>query len=88
MGNMQKDHEIIGKLLDKTELLGITRPEDRGIHYYDIFTCHTSGNALPLRRMIEWGRPSDLAHDIFGINKHLDRETGELLDCFSPRFSA
>ena len=29
----------------------------------------------------------NLGHDIIGIWHHLDRETGKLEDCFSPRFS-
>jgi len=27
-------------------------------------------------------------HDVFGIRRHLNRETGELEDCFLPRYSA
>jgi hypothetical protein len=28
----------------------------------------------------------NFAHDVFGIRRHIDRETGELADCFVPRF--
>lgn len=28
---------------------------------------------------------SDFNHDILGIHKHIDRETGKLRDCFVPR---
>jgi len=31
---------------------------------------------------------SDLMHDISGIVRHLNRETGELMDCFVPRHAA
>ena len=27
----------------------------------------------------------DFFHDMFGITNHIDRETGELKDCFLPR---
>lgn len=30
----------------------------------------------------------NLTHDVFGIMSHLDRETGELRDCFVPRYAA
>lgn len=30
----------------------------------------------------------DFAHDICGIRSNIDRNTGELLNCFSPRYSA
>ncbi len=30
----------------------------------------------------------NLTHDMFGIMSHLDRETGELRDCFVPRYAS
>jgi hypothetical protein len=27
-------------------------------------------------------------HDVFGIRKYMDRTTGKLTNCFSPRFTA
>lgn len=30
----------------------------------------------------------NFAHDVGGIRYHLDRNTGELADCFRPRYSA
>lgn len=30
----------------------------------------------------------NFAHDVFGIRRHMDRETGDLKDFFLPRFSA
>jgi hypothetical protein len=30
---------------------------------------------------------ANFAHDVFGIRRHIDRETGELGDCFLPRFA-
>ena len=29
----------------------------------------------------------DLSHDVFGIVRHMDRNTGELRNCFVPRFT-
>lgn len=30
---------------------------------------------------------SNFIHDVFGILRHINTETGELQDCFVPRFS-
>ena len=30
----------------------------------------------------------NFAHDVFGINRHLDRTTRQLQDCFLPRYAA
>ena len=29
----------------------------------------------------------NLAHDVFGIHRHIDEATGELRDCFVPRYT-
>ena len=30
----------------------------------------------------------NFAHDVFGIARHINRKTGQLEDCFCPRFAA
>lgn len=30
----------------------------------------------------------NFGHDVFGIRKHMNRETGQLEGCFTPRYSA
>ena len=30
---------------------------------------------------------SNFYHDIYGIRRHVDRDSGNLLDCFLPRFA-
>jgi hypothetical protein len=52
----------------------------------DLEACHTHGCPLDLERMRE-AKKSDLMHDVAGIRRHLDRDTGELRDCFLPRFA-
>lgn len=51
----------------------------------DLTACHAKGCALDLERMLD-AEVSELWHDIHGINRHLDRETGHLMGCFLPRF--
>jgi len=52
----------------------------------DLTVTHTHGCALDFAGLLA-ARDSDFAHDVFGINAHLDRRTGELKDCFVPRFA-
>lgn len=52
----------------------------------DITACHCNGNPLDLQGLLE--APSgDFWHDVGGIRRHIDRTTGQLGDCFSPRCS-
>lgn len=52
----------------------------------DITATHCNGNPLRLEDMLT-APVMDLMHDIVGIRRHLDRKTGKLGDCFSPRYS-
>ncbi|WP_336764353.1 hypothetical protein [Asaia sp. VD9] len=52
----------------------------------DITATHANG--LPLRLSDMLGADKfDFLHDIAGISKHLDRETGKLTEHFRPRFA-
>ncbi|KKK55056.1 hypothetical protein LCGC14_3078450, partial [marine sediment metagenome] len=41
---------------------------------------------LDLARFLE-GPDFDFAHDVWGIRNHLNRETGQLENCFLPRYA-
>ena len=50
----------------------------------DITACHCNGCPLDLSKLLN-ASDADFGHDVFGIRRHLDRSTGELMDCFVPR---
>lgn len=52
----------------------------------DITACHLNGFPLRLDDLLA-ADDMNFAHDVFGIRRHIDRETGKLLDCFLPRFA-
>jgi hypothetical protein len=54
----------------------------------DLRTVHAHGNPLRLQEMlaVEANNPK-FVHDIYGIRHYLNRETGELTEYFTPRFS-
>jgi len=52
----------------------------------DLELCHWN---CPLRLEDLLAAPDGcFGHDIAGIRRHLNRETGELTACFSPRYAA
>jgi hypothetical protein len=51
----------------------------------DITACHIS-NPLKLYELVS-ADDGNFGHDVFGIRKYINRENGELTDCFSPRYS-
>ncbi len=55
-------------------------------HQMDLTACHNHGCALDFDRL-EKADDFNLAHDVGGIHRNLNRETGELENCFRPRFA-
>lgn len=51
----------------------------------DISACHLS-NPLKLQELLDADN-SNFCHDVFGIRKEVNRNTGELMNGFSPRYS-
>ncbi|MFA6167824.1 MAG: hypothetical protein WC700_14480 [Gemmatimonadaceae bacterium] len=52
----------------------------------DVTACHANGMPLDLDGLLA-ADDADFAHDVFGINRHIDRATGQLGDCFVPRYA-
>lgn len=50
----------------------------------DLTAAHCNGCPLDLDDLLH-APHFDFVHDVFGIYRHLNRETGKLEDCFVPR---
>lgn len=59
---------------------------DRKSVVMDLIACHNGGCPLDFAAMAACEDFSQVAHDIAGIGRFLNRETGELVDFFAPRF--
>jgi hypothetical protein len=76
---------LISNIADKAISLGINRPKLELL--MDIEATHCNGNPLNLNGLYN-AKDSDLLHDVSGIIYNLNRKTGKLENCFSPRYSA
>ncbi len=87
--NVTKEHttlitEISKKAVQKAKEIDVD---------YDLIDCqmdltatHLNGNPLNLEKL-EAFDSMNFSHDIFGIRANLNRSTGKLENCFSPRCS-
>jgi hypothetical protein len=89
------------KTEDKTEAILISKIAKRaaimakksGVHYeyitvvMDVTAVHLNGNPIDLLALSQ-SDDFNFGHDVFGIRRHINRNTGQLENCFSPRFSA
>lgn len=53
----------------------------------DITAVHANGCRLRLSDLLA-ADDANFGHDIFGIRRHLNRDNGQLVNCFVPRFAA
>lgn len=52
----------------------------------DLAATHLNGCPLKRRELLK-AKDFDFIHDLGGIARHLNRNTGKLLGCFTPRFA-
>lgn len=53
----------------------------------DVTATHNNGCALQLANLLA-AQDGDFAHDVFGIRRFLNRDTGQLMCNFNPRYRA
>jgi hypothetical protein len=92
MINWQKttraEAELIGQIANRVVKLG--KANDIHLDKLEVVMDLTAAHAtcpLKLHQMLEVDDET-LAHDAFGIRRHLNRQTGELMHCFLPRLAA
>jgi hypothetical protein len=80
------------KLIGKIAARAVKLAQSVGVQYefleadMDLSACHANGNPLRLADLLA-ADDANFGHDVFGIRRYIDRKTGKLTDCFSPRFS-
>jgi hypothetical protein len=77
-------NKIVQRALDVGHRMG--RPLNRQNVTMDITAVHKNGNPLRLAGLLG-AKEFDFTHDVFGILRHINRKTGQLENCFSPRYS-
>lgn len=82
----KNEARCIVKIIQRTMRLMSGTTIDRVGLTMDLIACHANGCYLKLREFLE-ADDFNFLHDVVGIHRHLDRKTGQLDDCFVPRFA-
>lgn len=84
-----EEFELVGVIANRYRALvvryGTPAPDTMEL-YMDLSAVHANGNPIDFARLAE-ADDLTLIHDVGGIRRHIDRKTGELRDCFTPRCS-
>lgn len=87
--NDKRTLELVGRVARRAVKLA----EQHDIKYnnlkarMDIEACHCNGCPLDLQGLLDTD-DGNFGHDVFGIRANIDRTTGQLLNCFLPRYAA
>lgn len=79
-----EDHRTIAKIAQRA--VAMNPDYDFRTADMDVTACHCNGTPLRLTALLG-ADAFNFAHDVFGIARHIDRETGRLAGCFVPRFA-
>ncbi len=87
-----RDRDLVGEIAERAERMGakhrhVADRRKRLDYEMDITATHANGCPLRLRDLLD-ADDFNFAHDVFGIERHLNRETGALENCFLPRYAA
>lgn len=84
----KEEMEIITQIVDRADKFITDKniPYDRVSILMDISATHCNGCPLDLEALLKADDPN-FFHDIFGIYRHINRQTGKLEACFVPRFA-
>lgn len=83
----RREYEVINAIAERAVALAASMGLDwnKRDALMDIMAAH---DAIPLKLDdLLAADNSNFAHDVFGINRHLNRQTLRIEDCFLPRFA-
>jgi hypothetical protein len=83
--NNRTETALFAKIADRAHKLN---PEYKYLTaFMDVDACHNNGCPLDLERLLA-ADEFNFSHDVFGIARHINRDTGQLENCFVPRFAS
>jgi len=87
-----EDSALIDKIADRAQErdlnLHTRKTKDKSPYMHLVMDLTVAHNACPLDLERFLAAPEyDFAHDVLGIQEHINRETGALEDCFLPRYA-
>jgi hypothetical protein len=80
-----EERALVRKIVKRARSLGWERRTDDCV--MDLIACHANGNPMDFAKLLA-ADDFNLMHDVAGIARHMDFQTGKLLGHFSPRCSA
>jgi hypothetical protein len=84
--NCTKQETMLVTRIAKRAMAMTDEPVDYLSLVMDLEAAHSNGNPIQFEKLLK-ADDFNFAHDVFGIMRHINRATGKLMNCFSPRCS-
>jgi uncharacterized protein DUF6874 len=83
------ERDLIAQIAQAAEIMYLKAGHNPPPRYQIEAELQVAHEHRPLRlgEMLQARDSFDFAHDVIGIRNHVDLGTGEMRDCFMPRFS-
>jgi hypothetical protein len=83
----KREAKLLTEIVDRAEKLArrFNQPTVRAAIAIDLVMAHRM-QPLDLELLLA-AADGNFAHDVFGIMRHIDRNSGVMRDCFVPRFA-
>lgn len=79
-----EEMRLIDAIIDRGVAEKMIEPGNRLNVEMDLAAVNVNGTPLDFERLLAFDTFS-FSHDLFGIDRHIDRNTGQLTRCFLPR---
>lgn len=86
-----EEARLVGLIVDRAVAAGHCRGKKAPDHWYemdtmtmDLLAVNANGCPMDFQQLLE-ADGLNFIHDVAGIARHIDRETGQLTGCFLPR---
>lgn len=82
-----QERAAINRVVERAEIHKLVKGEDQRLSLrMDLAAANANGSPIDFARLLN-AEDFDFFHDVCGIIRHMDRETGKLGGCFVPRCS-
>jgi len=82
----REDYQTITAIVDRLDSITKGRMPNRLGLMMDLNACYSNGCPLDLAGLLA-SNQIDFIHDIYGISRHINRDTGQLENGFTPRYA-
>jgi hypothetical protein len=84
----KEEYALMSDIADRASKAGLIMPAKKNYSRQDFLmdldAVNSNGCPMNFEKMLA-APDFDFVHDVAGIYRHIDRETGQLTDCFIPR---